>query len=169
MTRTRLEDQALNTWDDADRTLRRIGEIDRDLELITGDLNDTIDAAKAKAAADSATYIAEKKALELLLKRFCDAHRGDLGKAKSRELVFGTISWRKSVRLVIPNPAATLAKLKALRWLHLIKVEESLINKGLRKLSESELARIGAGLDSADVWGYEVDKTAIPEPDRRAA
>ena len=113
MARKRIETgTTLQSWDDVDRCLAEIGRIDRELGLIEAAQQESIDQIKAATKLAAEPLQAKKLGLELAMKDYAEANRAEFAKAKSRELTFGTISFRLSTSVVIKRVADTLQALK---------------------------------------------------------
>jgi phage host-nuclease inhibitor protein Gam len=163
MARKRFEGTQLKSWEEVDDTLRRIGEIERDLMLIEGDTNHAIDELKAKAKTDSKPLQDQKAGLELAIKEFCEANRGEFLKVKTKQLVFGSVGFRLSTKVLIRKVGDTLQALKDLNLTACIRTKEEIDKEALKNLDGNTLATIGASLRTEDAFGYEIDRTRIPE------
>lgn len=161
MTRKRIEGTALNSWDDVDGTLAKIGKIDRDIALITAAGNESIDKIKSDLKTEIEPLAEQKKGLELAVKDFCDSNRAEFAKVKTRQLTFGSVGYRLSTRVVIKSMADTLATLKALGLQKCIRVKEEADKEAMKELSTETLAEVDAGLKTDNTFGYEIDRAKI--------
>jgi phage host-nuclease inhibitor protein Gam len=163
MARKRIEGTQFTTWDDVDQALREIGEIDRDLALIEGDANHAIDELKAKAKTDSKPLLDRKAALELAMKEFCEANRGEFAKVKTKALTFGSVGFRLSTKVLIKRVGDTLQALKDLNLTGCIRIKEEIDKEALKNLDGNTLAEVGASLRTENAFGYEIDRAKLPE------
>lgn len=163
MARKRIEGTAFQTWADVDQALRQIGEIERDLFLIEGDTNESIDRLKETAKAQAKPYLDRKTALELAMKEFCETHRAEFAKIKTKQLVFGSVGFRLSTRVLIKRVADTLQALKDLGLMHCIRLKEEIDKEAMKQLPAETLAEVGAGLKTENAFGYEIDRARIAE------
>lgn len=163
MARKRIEGTQFTTWDDVDQALREIGEIDRDLALIEGDTNHAIDELKAKAKTDSKPLLDRKAALELAMKEFCEANRGEFAKVKTKALTFGSVGFRLSTRVLIKRIGDTVQALKDLGLTQCLRIKEEPDKEAMKSLSAETLAEVGAGLRTENAFGYEIDRAKLPE------
>lgn len=163
MARKRIEGTQLNSWAEVDDTLRQIGEIDRDLGQIEAKQNAAIDKAKAKAKEDAEPLNARKKGLEAAIKEFCDAHRAEFGKVKTKQLTFGSVGYRISTKVVMKTVADTLQALKDLGLTACIRTKEEPDKEAMKNLPTDTLAEVGAGLKVENTFGYEIDRARIPD------
>ena len=164
MARKRIETgTTLQSWDDVDRCLAEIGRIDRELGLIEAGQQESIDQIKAATKLAAEPLQAKKLGLELAMKDYAEANRAEFAKAKSRELTFGTISFRLSTSVVIKRVADTLQALKDLGLAHCIRTKEELDKDAMRNLPLEILHNVGASLRQVDAFGYEVKREALAE------
>lgn len=158
----------LESWQEADDALRQIGENRRDLSAIENVLNEQIATAKANADAKARPLKENIAMLEAALREYAQEHRADMGKAKSKALTFGKVGFRLSSRVKLPTGAAKVAaiieKLLARGMQECVVYPPAKIDKeALRKYAPSEIAEVGASLEVEDVFGYEIDETALAE------
>lgn len=124
MARKRLSATTLESWSDVDARLKAIGEVDRELGLLEAAQQEQIDALKASTKAAAEPLQAKKAGLELAIQQYAEANRGEFVKAKSKELTFGTVSFRLSTRVVIKNLGNTLQALKDFGLTACIRIKE---------------------------------------------
>lgn len=156
----------LNSWNEVDEALRQIGENNRDLTAIENVMNEQIASAKANADAKARPLKEQTALLELAIETFTRKNRNDMGKAKSKILTFGKVSFRISTRVKIPTAkdkvAAIISQLRARGMNDCVTIPDPKIDKeALKKHSAEEIASVGAVLEVEDVFGYEVDSTAL--------
>lgn len=163
MARKRIEGTALKSWDEVDATLRRIGQLTRELELIEAAAEEAIEMARTAAKEQADPLGKEKSNCERLLKEFCTAHKADFERQRTRELTFGAVGWRRSSRLVIASVGDTLQALKSLNLLQYVRVKEEIDKEALREAPSETLANVGAYLKPEDTFGYEIKREAIPD------
>ena len=102
----------IESWDQADDTVGRIGALTREIEKQGAAASEKISAAKAKLKKDAAGKIAQRTALLHDLEMFAELHREDLGAKKSRELNHGVLGFRKSSKIITRKVADILKKVK---------------------------------------------------------
>jgi len=154
--------EELKSWEEVDRALLRVGQIDRQIEAIEARAQEVIEAAKGRAAAESKPLLQEKRLLTLKMEAFARRHMADL-EGKRKKLNFGTISFRRSTRIVIRKALECVAALKGLGLRECIRVKESPDKERLRDLDDALLARVGAKRVTEEVFGYEVDREKVQE------
>lgn len=163
MARKRIEGTQLNSWDDVDDSLRQIGEIDRELQLLEAGQNEAIDKIKATAK-ENATPLQDKKAgLETAIKEYCEANRGEFSKVKSKTFTFGSVGFRLSTKIMVKRVADTLQALKDLQLFGCIRIKEELDKEAMKNLSSETLAEVGASLKTENTFGYEINLEKVRE------
>ena len=154
----------LENWQQADDTLRQIGEDRRDLAAIETVMNERIADAKADAEAKGRPIKDHITMLEQALREFAMLHRADLGKAKSRTLTFGKVGFRQSTPLPrgVEKIKTIIEELLRRGMKECVVYPEPKIDKdALKKYSAGEIAEVGAKLEVEDVFGYDVDEEAL--------
>jgi len=162
MARKRVEN-GIKTWQEVDEALLVIGQLDRQIEQKEADLQEYIEELKGQTVADVKPLMEQKHALELQLQAFCEAHRDDLGQKKSRQLNFGTVSFRRSTKIVIRGVRTCVELLKGLGLLDCLKVKETPDKERLRELDDTVLVKVGAKRVEEEAFGYEVDRERVKE------
>lgn len=163
MTRKRIEGTALNSWNEVDTCLSEIGTIDRELALLEASQNEQIDRIKANTKATAQPLHDKKSGIELAIKEFCEANRGEFAKVKTKPLTFGAVGFRLSTKIMIKRVADTLQALKDLKLLTCIRTKEELDKEAMKNLSTETLAEVGASLKTENTFGYEVYQVEVKE------
>jgi len=161
----------LSTWEQADEALRQIGLRRIALDELEADLQTRVDRLKGVYGEKIDPLVQETKALEKQLEEFATARRSDLGKAKSKRLVFGWLGFRGSTGLwLLPGQTwetvlALVKDLPASVRKHLVRTKEEVDRAALRaaKLSEEELANFGLRLERWETFGYDLDLEKVRE------
>lgn len=163
MARKRIEGTLLETYDQVDEALRSIGMLDREINLVESGANEQIDRIKADTKAAASPLLEKKAGLELAVKEFCEANRGDFAKVKTRALTFGTVGFRISTKVLIKRIADTLQALKDLGLPHCIRTKEEPDKEAMKTLPTETLAAVGASLKTENVFGYEINQERLKE------
>lgn len=155
----------VNTLEEADVMLSEIAARKRNVELIKSGLNESIDALKVKAAAESAPLLQEVEVMEQVLARFAEANKETLfAKIKSRALSFGEIGFRASTKAVLLNRKWTWERvLNALKEkaLGCVRTKEEVDKDALRGLKPEELESVGVKLQKDDGFYYELKEETV--------
>lgn len=155
-----IEAPALKSWEDVDAALREIAENQIALQDIESEMQRQIIGAKKVAAQDSKPHADRVSKLERDLKEFVEDHRDELGKAKTKPLNYGSVSFRLSTSVSLPKSKDKLneiiRKIKARKLKDCIVTEEKISKEGLKKLGESVVVAVGAKWSQKDVFGYDV-------------
>ncbi|WP_374348564.1 host-nuclease inhibitor Gam family protein [Chitinimonas sp.] len=163
MARKRIEGSQFQSWDDVDHALQQIGEIDRELTVLEAAHNESIDQLKASAKAQAEPLLAKKAALELAMKDFAESNRAEFAKVKSRQMTWGTVSFRLSTKVLVKKVGDTLQALKDLGLHGCIRIKEEIDKEALKNLDEETLTTIGAALRPENVFGYEINRHELVE------
>lgn len=146
---------------DADKVLEELADLERRANGVKNAMNEKIDVAKAEAAEEMTPLEARKKELEGALCAFALMHKGDLFKEKkSRELDFGTLSFRLSTRIIPAGKGITLdavlTKVKELGYLDGVRIKEELNKETMTAWDDDKLAQVGAKRKAEDTFGYQL-------------
>lgn len=161
MARVRIpEEPVLKSWDDVDLTMKEIGECQLAIERIEAEMNMKISDIKLEADMQAKPIGERIKKLEMQIKDFVDASKHELN-GKTKNLNFGKTGFRKSTKIVIKKAENIIKNLKAFGMLDCIKVKESINKDVLKKYSDENIAKVGAGKKVEDVFWYEVDREKL--------
>lgn len=161
--RTKVKDAvSFGSWEEVNDALRQIGENNRDIAAAENVMNEQIANAKAAAEAKCANLRANTNMLAQALETFATTHRADMGKLKSRQLTFGTVSFRLSSKIGLPTGADELeAIVKRLRMEGMadciVQPPPKVSKDALRKYSDEKIISIGATVKTKETFGYEID------------
>lgn len=155
----------LETWEDADETLRQIGEDKRDLMAIENLMNERIAAAKAESDAKARPIKESIVMRENALRDFTARNRKDMV-GKTKRMTFGSVSYRLVKRIKVPTAAAKLGAIIDRLFERgmnecVIQPPAKVDKNALGKYGADEIAAVGASLEVEDVFGYEVDETRL--------
>ncbi len=153
--------------DAADKALARLAEIKRDFDAEMGKLNAAVDRMKALSKERLAAKIAEGAAIEAALATFAETRKEELfGKARSRELSFGIIGWRRSTEIKAKTKSTlgrVLERVKELMtgekddpFAAAVRVKEELNRDVMRDWPDERLEAVEARRVKKDVFYYEL-------------
>lgn len=162
-----IEPPSIKSWEDANEALRQIAEATIALADIEGEMNKQILGAKKAAEEQSKPFKDRVAKLERELKDFVTENRSDMGKAKSKTLTFGEVSFRLSTAISLPRAKEKLEeivrKLKARQMTDCIVVKEEISKDALKKYGEDVVAAVGATWKQSDVFGYELNLARLEQ------
>lgn len=162
-----IEPPSIKSWEDANEALRQIAEATIALADIEGEMNKQILGAKKAAEEQSKPFKDRVAKLERELKDFVTENRSDMGKAKSKTLTFGEVSFRLSTAISLPRAKEKLEeivrKLKARQMMDCIVVKEEISKDALKKYGEDVVAAVGATWKQSDVFGYELNLARLEQ------
>lgn len=104
------------SWEEVDKNLKLIGNLQNKIKVQEAEMNEKILAIQNSYVNGINKLTGEKQSLEINVELFCKEHKEDLGEKKSKELSFGTISFR------LTPPA--LKTLKGFTWESVKKIIE---------------------------------------------
>jgi len=152
--------EVILNWSQADQIMLRIGTLQSDIQAEEAQATAKIEKIKAELAIeveslqDAVTYYTES------VQAFAVAHREEFGKAQSRKLNHGTVGWRKSVAISVKKTTLGLLKTvfckKAPQYIH---VKETPDKEAMAKLTDEQLATVGARRKRKEVFFVEPDST----------
>jgi len=156
-------------WNDVNQALARLGGLHRDLAALEVARDQAIDEAKRAFGEDGEPIVEALTALGAQVKRFVDAHREELGGARSKKLEHGTVAYRWTTKLAIAGrrvktAIAWLLENKKAKYLH---VEHKLHREALRDAPAEILKAIGARVTHIEQFRYEVDDASYVVEDAR--
>ncbi|WP_287365197.1 host-nuclease inhibitor Gam family protein [Thauera sp.] len=163
MARKRMSATTLESWSDVDACLKAIAEVDRELAILETAQQEQIDAIKAATKTEAEPLQSKKAGLELAIQQYAEANRGEFIKAKTKELTFGSVSFRLSTRIVIKNLGNTLQALKDFGLTGCIRIKEECDKEAMKNLPIETIHAVGAALKQEDAFGYEVKRELIQE------
>lgn len=164
----------IGDMDAADKALARLAEINRVVEAEESKLNETVDKMKALAKERLAASLADRKAIEAALGTFAGSKKDELfEKARSRQLNFGTIGFRRSTEIKAKGKgtlAGILERIKTLitgepddPFTDAVRIKEELNRDAMVKWPEERLELVGARRVKKDVFYYELKVEEIKE------
>lgn len=151
-------------WGQVDQLAGRIGKLQRDIGKEEMDTADAIEklksdlAKKVKPLQESITLYTES------IEAWCVAHRNEFGDRQSLKINHGTVGWRKSALISVKNTTLDLIKAvfgrKAPQYMH---VKESPNKEAMAKLTDEQLASVGARRRQKEAFFVEPDTTEAAE------
>ena len=140
----------INDWTEVDGALRRLGEINIEVEKQDGKLTLEINQLKDKFTERVNPLLAEHKCIENGIKAFVLQHKSEFANIRTREFNFGEVGFHVASKVVVTAPKVTIAALKELGLKACLNIEESLNKDQLKTLSDAVLAKVGARKETVD-------------------
>ncbi len=152
----------ISDWEEADNFVRDIGDLRLKINQAEHRAKDSIDEIKAELAEEVKPHQEAIKLYHRSLEIFAANHPSGFGRKRSRKLNFGLLGWRKSTSISIKKNTfelirAAFAKAKAKLY---IRTKETVDKDALAKLTDEQLAAIGARRKEKDVFFVEPE---LPE------
>jgi phage host-nuclease inhibitor protein Gam len=137
----------VNSWDDVDNALKRLGEIEIQGAKISGDATLEINVIKEKAKKEAEGLESEKTHLEKLVTIYCESQKAEFAKKRSKEFNFGTVGFRTVKNVSLPRDktktAALLKSLKAFGLNDCIAYEEKADKEKINELADETIVKLG--------------------------
>ena len=163
MARKRVTEPQLKSWEDVDACLKVMGDAENQISVITAEMNAAIAEAKKAAEEKAAQYKEMIKQNEGKIKEFTTVRKEEL-KGKSRQLTFGTVGFRQSTKLLLPQDTGeVILKLRENGMADCINVKETINKDTVKSYPEEEILKIGGYLQRSDSFWYETDKDTLAE------
>ena len=151
----------------AECALAEIAALDRKLDGIATDMQETIDLAKARASQEANPLIARRKELADAVAVFAKLNRQTLfAKAKSVDLGFGTIGFRASTRIVQIRGVTVEMTLERLHQYNLvdgIRTKEEINKDTALGWPDERLELVGMRRQQIDTFFIEIKKDQLPQ------
>lgn len=160
--RVRMPEQGprLSSWEDVDLCLKEICENEMSIEKQEAELTQKIQDLKLEAEDKAKPLLKRIKVLAADIKEFTESNRIEM-KAKTQELNFGKIGYRKSTKIVIKSAVKVLEALKKRKMDDCINIKENINKEALAKYDDDTIIEVGAIKKVEDVFWYETDREQI--------
>lgn len=163
MARKRVTEPQLRSWEEVDECLKVMGDAENQISVIEAEMNAAIAAAKKEASEKAAEYKELIKQNEGKIKEFTTINKDEL-KGKSRHLTFGTVGFRLSTSLLLPQDTAeVILRLRENGMADCINVKETINKDTVKTYPEGEILKIGGYLQRKNTFWYETDKNSLAE------
>lgn len=157
MARTSLKEPQLKSWEAVNQTLASIAELNREIELEQSACNEKVDQLKTVSKEKIKPLLDRVKANELKLKEFCEARKSEFTQIKTKKLTHGSVGYRLSTTVSIPDPVFTCQVLKQLELEHCIRTKTEPDKEAIKQLSPEQIAEIGASVNTRNTFGYDIE------------
>lgn len=134
----------LQTWDDADRALRELGEAQIKISRIKGEADLAINKIEAERNRRKAGAEEIVKSRTKDIEAFCFQNKHEFTKIRTRKLTFGSLSFSVSNNVEYENEDTTIEALESMGFTDCVKVTKNVIKSALKKLDINKLSRVGA-------------------------
>lgn len=163
MARKRVTEPQLSSWEQVDECLKVMSDAENRISVIEAEMNAAIAEAKREAAEKAVQYKEMIRQNEGKIKEFTTINKEEL-KGKSRQLTFGTVGFRQSTKLLLPQDTAeVILKLRENGMADCITVRETINKDTVKGYPEEDILKIGGYLQRSDSFWYETDKDSLAE------
>jgi phage host-nuclease inhibitor protein Gam len=142
-------------WNDVDCALRRMGEIDIGLTRLEGDMTLKVNEVRAEYEKKAEGLKGERKNIEARIESFAGERKEEFTKVRTKELAFGTISFRIVHRVMVKSRKATVAALETMGLNVYLRITKEPDKEAMKTLDAGTLAKVGASLKTADQLSIE--------------
>lgn len=151
----------------AEGALAEIATIDRKVGEIEAQMNEAIDAAKARASQKSAPLRARRKELEDGVATFATLNKTEMFKdRKSLDLGFGTIGFRLSTQIVQMSKITKDMTLERLRQFGIregIRIKEDVNKEAMQGWPDERLEMVGLKRRTTDAFYIEINREEVAD------
>jgi phage host-nuclease inhibitor protein Gam len=160
MARLKPNVKKIESLEDANLTLREIGLLERELEVIDGSAHKQIAEIKTAAVNEGKPVRKRIADLSALLGAYAEYNRADLFRdRKTVQVSFGVFGYRKSTSISVKK--TTVALLKKLGLEKYVRVKEEADKEAMAALDDETLAQADAVRKVKDDFFCEADKEEI--------
>lgn len=154
---------SLDTWEDVDFLIERMGRLDMEISSIELDAASELYGIIARYKERVGRIKSERAAIEEIVRDYCEKRKAEFAKKRSRQLNFGRIAFRVAEKLRIPKgkESVVVATLRALGLSECIHVKETVDLNAMKKLDDADLARCGVTREKSDHFRIEPNLDAI--------
>ena len=150
-------------WEDVNLAVRRMGEIDIQVDRLQGEMTLKVNEIKSKYDAKSQGLLAERKEIEKDITLFTDTCKDEFTKTRHKELTFGKVAYKVTSKILIKSKDACLAALKALKMSDYIRIKEEPDKEAMVNLDQITLAKVGASIKVEDKLRIEPNLETLKE------
>ncbi len=152
----------IESWQQADDILRKLGDSQLAINRAEALAKTRIDDAKKQLAVEVAPQQEQIDICVRSLEAFCSAHKDSFRRAKSRQMNFGVVGWRKSTSIRTKKTTLELIKefFTPSKKKACIRIKETVDKEALSKLTDEELVSVDARREVKDDFYAEPD---LPE------
>ena len=140
----RRKESKYSSWDEINTALKKMGEIDIQINKLQGEMTLKINEIKAEYDLKSQGLKAERKDIEKNISLFTESCKDEFTRTRHKELTFGKIAYRVTTKIIIRSKEACINALKALNMNNYIRIIEEPDKEALMDLDQIILAKIGA-------------------------
>ena len=153
----------ITSWQEADEVLKQIGNASQAIKKQESEMNLKITQVQEKFSPVIAELTEQKIGLERNLQLFCESKRDEFADKKTKELSFGSVSFRfatpslKTLKGFTWESVKNIVKSSKKLASAFIKTKEDLNKQAILNadLKESELAKLGLTISQEESFYYE--------------
>jgi len=156
---------AIDSWDDVDRLLARLAEIDARRDKIQSDADERIRAIRAEVIEAASSLSEERKVLVKEIEAFAKGRRRDFGHKRSLALAHGRVGWRQSQQIRFIRKAEEVVAALEAKGLDLaVMVTKRASKETMETFDDDLLAEVGAKRVRRHKFFVELAETSLGKP-----
>lgn len=137
-------------WDEVNIAMRDLAELRIKKQKLEGEQTLKINEIKEQTAIKSGDLVEKIKHIEKEITKFAEENKDEFAKKRSKKLLFGTISFKQSKKIVCNMIDSSIKCLKALGLYHCIRIKEELDKEQLLEVDELTLTKAQIQLKRTD-------------------
>ncbi len=153
----------IETFDQADKLLKRASELQASIDQANNELTAMIDQLKSHTKDTVGPLQLEIDKITKSLQAYCTANKQEFGNAQSKKLNHGKLGWRRSSSITVRNDTLDLIKQlfkPALKKVCIV-VKETVSKDALADLTDDQLTDINARRNHKNIFFIEPEKVEI--------
>lgn len=156
-----MKESTFQSWDEVNENMKKLAELKVKKQKLEGEQTLAINEIKAKCNAKAVLISDEIKAIEKNMALFAEQNKDEFALKRTKKLMFGTISYRLTKKIVCSSIETAVKALKTLNLDSFLRVKEELDKDALLELDESILTKAGISIKREDKISIEPDSVRI--------
>ena len=151
------KESTLQSWDEVDNQLRKLGELQIKKTKLEGTLQVKINELKESYSAQCGIIAAEAKQIETEITRFCDSRKDEFLNKRNKKLNFGVVAYRVSEKVILGSVESVIKSIKNLNLEYVLRIKEEIDKEKIKSLDKQTLTKIGVKIETKDKISIEPD------------
>ncbi len=151
------KESTLQSWDEVDNQLRKLGELQIKKTKLEGTFQVKINELKESYATQCGIIAAEVKQIETEITRFCDSRKDEFLNKRNKKLNFGVVAYRVSEKVILGSVDAVIKSIKTLNLEYVLRIKEEIDKEKIKSLDKQTLTKIGVKIETKDKISIEPD------------
>jgi phage host-nuclease inhibitor protein Gam len=145
------KESTFNSWTEVSDSMKVLTELQVKKEKLEGEQTVKINKIKAEYQEKAGDLNVQIKDIEKNIERFADSHKDEFLKNRTKNLAYGTVSYRLTKKVVCKNTESAIKGFKALGLENYLRIKEEL-NKDeiLQNPDEKAFVKVGVSVVPED-------------------